>query len=382
MTHPIRIRTVLDARSRSSKYLFQVLLLAASWHRHVRRTAPLEVLVIDELPRDMRRFLTELGAQIRTSAPDPNDYISRTSNTIVGACDTEGQRILLVDNDVVFQGDLSDLCETDSQYVMGSIAGQMRVNDSQWSAIREHFGCGPLSTNRCSLRELIRAAVEPEYQPKPLANVYVNGGVLLLPVGEEFGPLWRRCVREIGELFKTHPLRNGSVYGSNMAGLAMAIAKYGKFFWLDTRFNYRAGCFALGLEPPERIEIVHLTGLNDTHRTVTRRIEYYWQQKMIRQFSRATSPALSSEDVRIRLDVIESQHHELLSLIDEYDLDRRSRQLPVDFGHLWKSKWHRRVAQPFNVVFRKTFSSAAQLRRRLAASTADSGPSGDSQHPT
>ncbi len=367
---PLCIRTVLDARNPSTKYMFQVLLLAASWHKSTRSTAPLEVLIIGDAPDAMLRFLESIGARCKAVAPDPNDQFSATSNTITGCFDTDGQRILLVDNDVVFRGDLSELSSVDSQLFMGSIAGTRRVLDAQWKAIEERFGFGPLPATKPWLKELVRVQVEPDKRPTPLGNVYVNGGVLLLPAGEEFGTKWRHYVREIAELFHNHPLRSGSVYGSNMAGLAMAIAAHANFEWLNERYNYRCDCFALGLEQPERIEIVHLTGLADSHRSVCKRVEDYWQKKMLARFNEVQA-ALSEVEKQKRLTVIENFRCELLSLIDEYELEQWARQFPVGSVHLYGAALRRNLSRPLRIAYNKVRQAAADFKRCVVTSKSD-----------
>jgi len=364
MNHSLCVRTVIDARARTTKYLYQVLLLAASWHKHVRHNAPLEVMIVGEPPEALCRFLESLGVFWTTVDPDPNDAISKTSNTIVGAVDTVGRRILLVDNDVMFWGDLSELMHVDGNLCQGSVAGAIRVADAQWKVISEHLGFSPLPSSLIPLGQRTRAVVNVDYQPKALSNVYVNGGVLLLPEGDRFGIAWRRYVREIAELFERHALRTKSVYGSNMAGLAMAIADHGRFEWLDLRYNYRADCFVLGLESPEQIEIVHLTGFDDSHRSVTKRIEAYWQGKMMKRFGKV-KPALTREEQERRLAIIDEFRQELLSLVREYDLDGWGEQLPKNIGHLWETKMYANVFRPLKATYGMVLGSMANVRRRL-----------------
>lgn len=311
---------MLDVRSASSKHIYQLLLLAASWHRHVRHTAALEVLVIGNAAADLLEFLCSLKAQVKAVPPDPNDRWCKTSNTITGACEPAEQRILLVDNDIVFWGPLRELCKYDRDYVYGAVAGSSRINSAQWLHITSELGFAPLQSARATLKELLRASADPKYTPRTMNEVYVNGGVLLLPINTDFGLAWRHCVGEIADVFHHHPLRSKSVSGSNMAGLAMAIAAHGKFRWLDDRLNYRPKCFALGLEGQERIEIVHMTGFDAAHVTVSARIDDYYQTKIYPLF-RALASSVPKAELDKRLCVATTFKEELMSLIECYDLD-------------------------------------------------------------
>lgn len=344
--------------------MFQLLLLVASWHRRVRYTAPLEVLIVGQPAPVLLRFLDSFGVSWKIVAPDPNDSVSKTSNTILGAQDSENRRILLVDNDVLFLADLNELTQVDSQLCMGAVAGSQRVNDAQWKLIEEHFATALTPTTRIPLQEHLRALTDRDTTVRPLRNVYVNGGVLLLPAGVNFQQTWRRCVCEIAELFHGHPLCSGAVRGSNMAGLATAISLHGKFEWLDLKYNYRPDCFALDVEPFGEIQIAHLTGVEDSHRTLTGRIEAFWRQKMMGRFNKVRS-ALKPNELEHRLASIEMLRDELTSLVREYDLEQTAEQLPRHMLHIGKSVWRQQVTQPLYRLYGHVLRTAARVRRHV-----------------
>lgn len=366
MKRQLRIRTVLDARSRSTKYLFQLLLLVASWHKRVRKTAPLEVFIIGEPIETLVNFLEKFGVEWKIVPPDFNDAISKTSNTIIGARDTEGAQILLVDNDVVFLGDLKELTEVTDNVCMGAVAGSHRVNAARWELIENHFHLSLPPTTRIPLREHYRSLLDSNHTVTSLRNVYVNGGVLLLPAGVGFEHIWRKSVRDIGTLFENHPLKSGSVYGSNMAGLAVAIAIHGNFDWLKHKFNYRPISFALGLESFEQLQIVHLTGFSDSHRSVTRRLDSFWKHKMRPLFDKVR-PAIGGIEEQNRLADIEKLFSELHNLVDRYELDHWAASFPRCQREFWKSSWHRHVNQRSFAIYGKVLRSIAGLRRRFAS---------------
>lgn len=367
MKRQLCIRTVLDARSPSTKYLYQLLLLVASWHRRVRETAPLEVFIIGRPPAALLEWFRSLGVRWQLVDADPNDDISKTSNTIRGAADAERERILLVDNDVVFLGDLSELAAVDDGFCLGAVAGSQRVSNDRWEVIERHFGIAALPTAEVPLREQMRVAAGTKESPAPLRNVYVNGGVLLLPAGVGFEQTWRKYVREIAEVFEHHPLNSRCVRGSNMAGLAMAIAEHNQFDWLDVKFNYRPDCFCLGLRSFEQLQIVHLTGVDDSHRTVAGRVEDFWRNKMLVRFSRVRSALEPAEEQR-RLADIRRLYEELHILIHDYHLEDLAARLPRSTAHLWKSSWDRIVNRPLFRLYGHALRTAARVRRSLVSS--------------
>jgi len=372
MNNSFCIRTVLDARKQSTTYLFRVLLLAASWHRRIRHHAPLEVFIIGDVPPLIYQFLEDLGVGWKIVGPDPNDNISKTSNTIVGACDTGDRRILLVDNDVWFWGDLCELKQLDSPICAGVVAGGERVQEEQWDVIADHFGFPPMPASVTTLKERVREMSLSNHKAAPMTNVYVSGGVVLLPQGDAFGLSWRRYVRQIADLFENHSLRSCSVHGSNMAGLAMAIAEHGIFQWLDVKYNYRWDCFALGLERPEQIEIVHMVGFKGTHHTVTAGLRDYWESKVLKRFH-VIDGRLPGHEERRRAMILNECLEELLSLIDEYELDQWSARLPrfneLPVSSTWQRKmtWQRKISKPVSTAYEKSFGVASMMCRQILA---------------
>lgn len=365
MNHRLCIRTVFDARSRSTKHLYQLLLLSASWHKTVRKTAPMEVMIVGSAPDQLFEFLRKLDIQWLSVPADSNDSFSRTSNTIIGARDKAGYRILLVDNDVVFLGDLSELAQVAPDICMGAVAGSERVDSRRWQVIEDHFGVSLLPSTQVPLSEHVRHQINAKHTPRPLRNVYVNGGVILIPTGVNFETSWRRYVREIAQLFGNHPLRSECVYGSNMAALAMAITHHGNFQWLDLKYNYRPDCFALNMSSFPEIQIAHLTGVDDSHRSLGGRIDAFWKEKMVPRFSRA-NPGIAGHALENALTEANSLRTHLHALVDEYDLDQWAASLPRHTGHLLRSTWNRYINRPLYRLYGELLSSASRIRKRLA----------------
>ena len=365
MKHQLCIRTVFDARSHSTKHLYQLLLLSASWHQRVRKTAPLEIMIVGTAPDQLLDFFRKLDIQWLRVPADPNDSFSRTSNTIIGARDKAGYRILLVDNDVVFLGDLAELAQISPNICMGAVAGSERVDPQRWQIIEDHFGVSLLPNTQVPLSEQVRHQIDSMHTPRPLRNVYVNGGVILVPAAVDFEASWRQFVRDIARLFENHPLKSKCVYGSNMAALAMAITHHGRFEWLDLKYNYRPDCFALNMGSFSNLQIAHLTGVDDSHRSLGGRIDAFWKEKMVPRFCRA-NPGVADHNLEDALTEANRLRTHLHALVAEYNLDQWAATLPRHTGHLLRSTWNRYINRPLYRLYGELLSSASRIRRRIA----------------
>jgi hypothetical protein len=316
------IRTVLDLRAASDKFISQTLLLAASWHRFCRDDGTLEVSTIGD-SRPLSAFLDEVGAVHRGIPPGRNDDISKSGNKIEAAGpDPAGRRVLLLDNDTCILGRIDELSGMSKAGIAASIAGEPRVGDAQWELIRSELGlpllkCGYTPLNHWSAEEAHEEAPPERY-------LYANSGVLLFPAGHDHRGLWANHQRRIQEFFNRHPLSTDAVTSSDQAALATSIAAHGSFEWLPLRFNYRPGAFRIGLETPDRIRILHFTaeppdvaGLGLTERMLA-----YWQHFVLPRIEALPASLDLREKSRrreIALDVLSL----LLALIRSYDLDSR-----------------------------------------------------------
>ena len=318
------IRTVLDCRATSHKYIHQTLLLAASWHRCVsdRRARPLELIAIGDAPDALHTFLSGLGIRVLPAAPDPNERIAKMSNTIVGGiADVDDERVLLLDNDIVFLQD-PDLSKVPDDTVAAAIAGQERVSARQWEIVEQQLHLAPLARSWVSLRQEQSALVDGRAMPHAIPRLYANGGVVLLPRGREFALLWRRHVSLIAEVFADHPERTGAVYGSVQAGLATAIGAWKRFVLLPVSYNFRPACFVLGKAPLNEVSLLHMSSRYDVARDVstTERVRDYWDALIFAPLE-SVRARLEASDYEQRVADARACLHILSGLCREYQLD-------------------------------------------------------------
>lgn len=319
-------RTVLDLRSPLEKYVSQVLLLAASWHRHCRHDAPLEVLVIGEANSVITDFLDDLGITRQTMAPGRNDDFSKTGNKIEAAYpDAAGRRLLLLDNDVAFFGAIDELAKIPANAIAASIPGYLRVTDAQWALIEEALGVPLMRRRYESLTAQVEtAATNAPGLPEALAPeryLYLNSGVVLFPAGLDHRAAWSSDQRRVHDLFEGHPLSSGAVRHSDQAGFAASVARHGEFSWLPLAFNYRRGGFHGALATPGEIRIVHFTGdVAGKQLGVAQRCRAYWDKFVFGPMAKL--PLSEPEEAR-RQKIATAMLDATLLMIRDYDLESR-----------------------------------------------------------
>jgi hypothetical protein len=317
-------RTVLDLRSRQDKFVSQVLLLAAGWHRYCRDHVRLEVLTVGPAQAEVTTFLDELGIVHAGIAPSANDAFSRTSNKIEAAYpDAQGRRVLLLDNDTCFLGSVADLAQLPADAIAAAEPGHLRVTPEQWELMRDALGL-PL------LRDRFEPVNAPARQPAgaqgepPERSVYFNSGAVLFPAGHDHRATWLSHQQRIFDFFREHPLASKAVLASDQAAFATSVAAHGAFAWLPLRFNYRYGCFRRGLEPRERIAIVHLTGdLADAHAlSLSQRVDAYWTRFILDRMQDLATQ-LEPAQFQQRQQVAQEVRADLAALVRDYGLDGR-----------------------------------------------------------
>lgn len=82
--------------------------------------------------------------------------------------------ILLVDNDVCF---LTDVSELDGRNVRASVEGRARISEAQWEHIAATTELRPIATEWVPLHEEVRAG-EKGRSPRPNGRLYLNTGVV------------------------------------------------------------------------------------------------------------------------------------------------------------------------------------------------------------
>ncbi|APE44934.1 hypothetical protein BOO69_17110 [Sulfitobacter alexandrii] len=321
------IRTVLDCRPDSPKYLCGVLLLSASWARRVAPTAPLEVLLIGDPPETLLGFFAKMGVRWQMVNPDPELAFVPTGNTLLGAeARGEEERILLVDNDICFLSDVKPLLAIPPNRMAGAPAGNVRVTEAQWAEIESALDLAPLRHLWTETQSQMAALQSDDVEIRQNTHTYVNGGVLLLPQDDAFVATWRDHLLRIAAHFRGHPLRSKAVLESNMAGLATAIGAHGDFQWLPDGMNCRHRSLLLNVLPLEEIDILHMTGgpategdfPPDSH--VSAYVAGYWQTRVMDKLTlleTAHGPRAFAEAT----DTVRAIMAETADLIRAYDLD-------------------------------------------------------------
>ena len=220
LARSVRVRTVLDARPGTPRrYLLQTLLLAHSLVA-VGGGSPLEVVVIGEAGDSLGARLRELGVELVTSPPHPLDAVGRNTNKLLGLRHPSDGPVLLVDNDLCFLEDVSDLA---GRSVRASIGGTARVTDAQWAHIEQATGLRPLAAEWVPMRERLEAA-KAGREPQPEQRLYLSAGVVWVGRPPELEAIWSAHIDAIAHAFEGHPASTRQVRGSDQAGFATAVA--------------------------------------------------------------------------------------------------------------------------------------------------------------
>jgi hypothetical protein len=308
----VRIRTVLDARpSAPPRFLVQTLLLAHSWAAW-GGTAPLDVVVLGTLPGPVDERLRELGVEVTEAEPHPLDPVTRIANKLLGLREPCETPILLVDNDVCFLDDVSDL---DGRSVRASTDGALPVSDAQWDHIAAVTGLRPLAYDWIPPKPKSAKGRAPRTRDK----LYLNAGVVWVREGVVFESLWASHISAIAQAFDGYALSTKGVrgWGSEQAGFATAVAEHGGFDLLSPAYNCLPVYFRLG--SPEPPKILHLGKLGKKELfPLSRTLTAYWNERMIKRIGRVGSRTDTEQERLIEAVRVRDR---LLGLVADADLD-------------------------------------------------------------
>jgi hypothetical protein len=281
----VRIRTVLDARpSAGPRFQLQTLILAHSWERWAS-TSPLDVFIVGEPRPEVVERLRELGATVVPSAAHPISDLSPWSNKLLALEEPSDAPVLLVDNDVCFLEDVSDIR---GREVRTTSCGRARVSDEQWGYIRQATGLEPMRQGWISLQEELKAkrlGREPKVEPL----LYFAAGVAWFRHPAEFAPLWADGTETISRAFEGHPLKSFRVYGCDQVGFAVAVAQYGGFDLLPPTYNHRPMCFRVGLPDPKILHLGELGNLKGGMMPFSQLLTVWWQRRILGPIARLRS---------------------------------------------------------------------------------------------
>jgi hypothetical protein len=247
-------------------------------------SSSLDVIVIGEVPASLRAQLRELGVEFVTSPPHPLDAVGRNTNKLLGLRHPSDAPVLLVDNDLCFLEDVSDLV---GRSVRASFGGSARVTEVQWAHIEQATGLKPLAAEYVPMREELEAA-KAGREPKPEQRLYLSAGVVWVAEPLEFEAVWSAHIDAIARAFEGHPASTRRVRGCDQAGFATAVAAAAGaegFDLLPFAYNYRPMCFRLGLS--DRPKILHLNKLGeDENMPLSKAVTKLWDQRMLKRITR------------------------------------------------------------------------------------------------
>jgi hypothetical protein len=207
--------------------------------------------------------LRELGAEVTPAEPHPLFPVSRYANKLLGLKASEEASVLLVDNDVCFLDEVSDL---DGRSVRASVEFKARISEAQWKRIAEAARLRPAEIEWIPPQEEANAKAE-ERPPQPVRHIYLNGGVVWVRNPVALAATWAAHNAAIAEAFDGHPLCTHWVRGDDQASLVTSVAEHGGFDLLPLAYNFRPWCIRLGVGKPK---ILHLTRLGDGERAPSR----------------------------------------------------------------------------------------------------------------
>jgi hypothetical protein len=282
--------------------------------------ARLEVTVIGDVGAPLEARLRELGVEVVPALPHPLDAVGRNNNKLLALRHESDEPVLLVDNDICFLEDVSDL-EGDS--VRASVSGTARVTGTQWAHIEQATGLRPLSEQWTPMRETLDAA-KVGREPRPEQLLYLSAGVVWLSRPVEFEPIWAAHTEAIARSFDGHPESTYKVRGSDQVGFATAVAEVGGLDLLPSAYNYRPMCFRLALS--ERPKILHLNKLGeDEGMPFSKAVSRLWDVRMLKRIRRDNGNLVgarrSPEEKERLLDLAISARDRVLAIGADADLD-------------------------------------------------------------
>jgi hypothetical protein len=311
---------VLDARPSSGpRFLLQTLLLAHSWERWANMS-PLDVIVVGSPPAAVEERLRELGATVVPIPAHPLSSLSPWSNKLLALQEPSDGSVLLVDNDVCFLDDVSDI---PSGKLRTTICGRARVSDEQWEHIRETTGLEPMRQDWVSLQEELKAR-RLGRQPKVEQRLYFAAGVSWFRYPTEFAPLWADGIDTISKAFEGHTLSSFRVYGCDQVGFAVAVAQHGGLDLLPPTYNHRPMCFRLGLQDPKILHLGELGNLKGGMMPFSQLLTVWWQRRILNPIKRLRGDGAhwpSPEQEGQLLDEATSIRDRVLALGRDADLD-------------------------------------------------------------
>jgi len=264
--------------------------------------------------------LRELGAAVIHTPAHSLSPLSPWSNKLLALEEPSDGSILLVDNDVCFLEDVSDVPAGE---IRTTICGRARVSDEQWEYIRVATGLEPMRQGWVSLQEELKAR-RLGRQPKVEPLLYFAAGVAWFRHPAEFAPLWAAGTDTITKAFEGHPLKSFRVYGCDQVGFAVAVAQHGGLDLLPPTYNHRPMCFRLGLPDPKILHLGELGNLKGGLMPFSQLVTIWWQRRILTPIERLAGDGThwpSPEEEEQLLDAATSLRDRVLALGRDAGLD-------------------------------------------------------------
>jgi len=276
LAEPFDVVTVADFSGKSA-HVFEArsLLFLASWLGNAgqARDYPLHLVCIGEPPDNVRTLARKAGARLTVHEPLVIGQI-KTANKLRGfEVKGETRRVLLLDTDIVFLGDLSPLAEL-SDVIAAAPSGYRKMPEAVWERIYPALGLEAPKDRMHSLwRELgmppppkkKKGEFESETEDPGGGRPYFNGGVVFAPWNSDLGTVWAGSMQHIAQLFQPGERGWEGVHVSDQAALALAIerlkARGFEFRRLPDAFHARWQHLYSGSLMPDEMKIFHATAI-------------------------------------------------------------------------------------------------------------------------
>jgi hypothetical protein len=293
------------------------LLLAHSWAVQGGST-PLEVITIGEAPSRLVARLRELGAEVTPADPHPLSPVSMYANKLLGLTAPGDTAVLLVDNDVCFLADVSDL---DGRTVRAAVEYKPRISEAQWKRIEAAAGLRPVEMEWIPPKEEATAKAKGR-PPQPVRQLYLNGGVVWVRYPAVFAATWAEHTLAIAAAFEGHPLCTYWVRGDDQAGLVTSVAEHGGFDLLPLAYNFQPWCIRYGLGEPKILHLARVGTVGEVR--FSRMLTEWWEWKVFKRIRRDREHSVLPEaDVELErlLDEALGLRARVLSLVADAGLD-------------------------------------------------------------
>ena len=278
-------------------------------------------MVVGKAPAPVEARLRELGAAVVPSPAHPLSGVSPWSNKLVALQEPSDDPVLLVDNDVCFLEDVSDIR---GRKLRTTICGRARVSDEQWEYIRQATGLEPIRQDWVSLQAELKAK-RLGREPKVERSLYFAAGVAWFRDPADFAPLWANGTDAIMKAFEGHPLSSFRVYGCDQVGFAVAAAQHGGLDLLPPTYNHRPMCFRARPAGPEDPAPGRARGLEGRDDAVLAAPRPWWERRILKpigQLDRDGAPmALARGKRRSSSTTRPSLRDRVLALGRDADLD-------------------------------------------------------------